>query len=281
LASVLVRQGILTEKLAVTHVGRQLDVLGVDLSSQTLDLQLFERLPLEFCEQNLVFPLRFENGWLLVAVCDPRDTALLARIEARGMHVAVCVALEVSLRHALAEARVALAVGLMKIMPNVQRDIDADMTEIETPDEIRPFRVAARSAHEATLLVVDPEASRRALTEAMLTRSGFRVRTAPNAGDALELSSRGVDLVIIDATMPEFAAFDLCRRLRLQRPNLPVVLTSAQQRGWRFARDVQGALGVAGYLEGPFASSELVDRARAILKLGPVPAQTVELQQSA
>jgi hypothetical protein len=146
LGSVLVRQRVLTEQLAVMYVGRQLDVLGVDLSTQTLDLRLFERLPLEFCEQNLVFPLRFENGWLLVAVRDPRDRALLAKIEARGVHVAVCVALEVSLRHALAEARVALAVGLTRIMPNVQRDIDADMTEIETPDEIRPPRIDPRHA---------------------------------------------------------------------------------------------------------------------------------------
>ena len=47
LASILVRQHILTEKFAVTYLGRQLGVPGVDLSQQEIDLALLSRVTLE------------------------------------------------------------------------------------------------------------------------------------------------------------------------------------------------------------------------------------------
>ena len=47
LASVLVRQNILTEKFAVTYLGRQLGVPGVDLSRTEIDLEVLDLVPLE------------------------------------------------------------------------------------------------------------------------------------------------------------------------------------------------------------------------------------------
>ena len=61
LASILVRQHILTEKFAVTYLGRQLGVPSVDLSKSEVDLGLLDAVPLELCERHLVFPIRVEG----------------------------------------------------------------------------------------------------------------------------------------------------------------------------------------------------------------------------
>ena len=81
LASILVRQKILTEKFAVTYLGRQLGVPPVDLSKTEIDLSLLEVVPLELCERHLVFPVRVEGTRLQLAMSDPMDHVLVSEIE--------------------------------------------------------------------------------------------------------------------------------------------------------------------------------------------------------
>ena len=74
LASILVRKHILTEKFAVTYLGRQVGVPGVDLSQQEIDLALLSKVTLEICEKNLVFPVkvRFQTSDGTATVADRR-----------------------------------------------------------------------------------------------------------------------------------------------------------------------------------------------------------------
>ncbi|HET7745676.1 MAG TPA: hypothetical protein VFM29_00150, partial [Vicinamibacteria bacterium] len=126
LASVLVRQNILTEKFAVTYLGRQLGVPSVDLSRQEIDLALLELVPLEMCERHLVFPLRVEGTRLLLAMSDPLDQKLVAEIEFKsGTRLAPVIALEASIKNAILEARRAQRAGLKKIHPHVQKPKEA------------------------------------------------------------------------------------------------------------------------------------------------------------
>src|SRR5262247_2997083 len=67
LASILVRQKILTEKFAVTYLGRQLGVPSIDLSRAEIDLGLLDVIPLELCERHLLFPVRVEATRLQLA----------------------------------------------------------------------------------------------------------------------------------------------------------------------------------------------------------------------
>ena len=80
LASVLVRQHILTEKFAVTYLGRQLGVPPIDLSKTEIDLSLLDVVPLDMCERSLVFPVRVEGTRLQLAMSDPMDHALVSEI---------------------------------------------------------------------------------------------------------------------------------------------------------------------------------------------------------
>jgi len=122
LASVLVRQCTLTEKFAVTYLGRQLGVPGVDLSRQEIDLELLGKVPLELCERHLVFPIKVQGTRLQIAMADPNDQKLVSEIEFKtGARLAPMIALDASIKNAIVEARRALKAGQKTIRPNVQK----------------------------------------------------------------------------------------------------------------------------------------------------------------
>jgi len=134
LASVLVRQRILTEKFAVTYLGRQLGVPPVDLSKTEIDLSVLEIVPLELCERHLVFPVRIEGTRLQVAMSDPTDHVLVSEIEFKtGVRLAPMIALESSIKNAIIEARRAVKSGAQRITPNVQRHRDGERTAAPPP----------------------------------------------------------------------------------------------------------------------------------------------------
>jgi PAS domain S-box-containing protein len=80
-----------------------------------------------------------------------------------------------------------------------------------------------------TLLIVDDEASVRALVQYVLEQAGFAVLTAADgqAGvDLFERVGRDVDAVLLDLTMPRLSGLEALRELRRLRPGVPVVLMS-------------------------------------------------------
>ena len=134
LASILVRQKILTEKFAVTYLGRQLGVPPVDFSRTEIDLSILEMLPLELCERHLVFPVKIEGTRLQIAMSSPTDHVLVSEIEFKtGVRLAPMIALESSIKNAIVEARRAQKTGQRKIMPNVQRPREADKAAAAAP----------------------------------------------------------------------------------------------------------------------------------------------------
>jgi len=134
LASILVRQRILTEKFAVTYLGRQLGVPAVDLSKQEIDISMLNVVPLELCERHLVFPVRVEGTRLQLAMSDPLDHVLVSEIEFKtGVRLAPMIALESSIKNAILEARRALKAGRAMIAPNVQRLRDGEPAPAPAP----------------------------------------------------------------------------------------------------------------------------------------------------
>src|SRR6202522_1625818 len=82
-----------------------------------------------------------------------------------------------------------------------------------------------------TVLIADDDRSIRTVLTQALGRSGYQVRTTGNAATLWRWVEDGEgDLVITDVVMPDENGLDLIPRIRRIRPDLRVVVMSAQSK---------------------------------------------------
>src|SRR5262249_60076092 len=92
------------------------------------------------------------------------------------------------------------------------------------------------------ILVADDDAAIRTVLNQALSRAGYEVRSTSNAATLWRWVSQGEgDLVITDVVMPDENAFDLLPRIKKMRPELPVIIMSAQNTFITAARRSQKA----------------------------------------
>jgi DNA-binding response OmpR family regulator len=306
LASVLVRQNILTEKFAVTYLGRQLGMPPVDLSKSEIDLGLLDVVPLELCERHLVFPVRIEGTRLQIAMSDPMDHALVSEIEFKtGVRLAPMIALESSVKNAILEARRAIKAGQRRISPNVQKSRPAPAAAPPRPAQdgqerqripLVPLEERERAVIETlagaplhtpavaavervpaveeiqTILAVDDEPEILRVMQGLLEARKYRVVTARSGREALaKVRETMPDLVILDGMLPEVHGFEICRQLKTSERfrHIPVILVSGVHTGWRFAADVKEKYGADEFVEKPFETADLLRRVEALLSRTP------------
>ncbi|MCA3562781.1 MAG: nitrogen regulation protein NR(I) [Methylocystis sp.] len=107
-----------------------------------------------------------------------------------------------------------------------------------------------------TILVADDDAAIRTVVGQALTRAGYEVKTASNAAALWKLVQGGEgDLIVTDVMMPDENAFDLIPRIRKLRPQVPIVVMSAQNTFMTAIRASER--GAYEYLPKPFDLSEL------------------------
>ena len=108
-----------------------------------------------------------------------------------------------------------------------------------------------------SILVADDDAAIRTVLNQALSRAGYEVRSTGNAATLWRWVSQGDgDLVITDVVMPDENAFDLLPRIKKIRPELPVVVMSAQNTFMTAIRASER--GAYEYLPKPFDLKELI-----------------------
>jgi len=109
----------------------------------------------------------------------------------------------------------------------------------------------------ATILVADDDAAIRTVLNQALSRAGYDVRITSNAATLWRWVSAGDgDMVITDVVMPDENAFDLLPRIKRIRPDLPVLVMSAQNTFMTAIRASEK--GAYDYLPKPFDLTELI-----------------------
>src|SRR5215210_4836945 len=107
------------------------------------------------------------------------------------------------------------------------------------------------------ILVADDDSAIRTVLNQALSRAGYEVRSTGNAATLWRWVSQGDgDLVISDVVMPDENAFDLLPRIKKLRPELPVVIMSAQNTFMTAIRASER--GAYEYLPKPFDLKELI-----------------------
>ena len=116
----------------------------------------------------------------------------------------------------------------------------------------RPSGPRLRLPEQCTVLVVEDHAINQLVLRGMLLKLGYRVRTADNGAQALELlRAERVDGVLLDCQMPVMDGFATCRALR-QLPgcsDLPVLAVTAHSHSGDRERCL--AAGMNDYLAKP------------------------------
>jgi two-component system OmpR family response regulator len=117
----------------------------------------------------------------------------------------------------------------------------------------------------ASILVVDDEEGLADLVASALRFAGYEAHTEGNGYDALRrIQSNPPDLVVLDVNMPELDGFEVCRRIRRDGIQTPVIFLTARddiedlRTGFRHGGD--------DYLTKPFSLEELGLRIEALLR---------------
>ncbi len=115
------------------------------------------------------------------------------------------------------------------------------------------------------VLVVDDEANIVQLARLYLEREGFRVQAVSDGKTAVELVERDHPaFVILDVMLPELDGFEVCRRLRANGNNVPILMLTARDEDYDKILGLE--LGADDYMTKPFNPRELVARVKAILR---------------
>ncbi len=130
------------------------------------------------------------------------------------------------------------------------------------------------------ILVADDDAAIRTVLNQALSRAGYEVRLTSNAATLWRWVNEGEgDLVVTDVIMPDENAFDLLPRIKRLRPDLPIIVMSAQNT---FMTAIKASeRGAYEYLPKPFDLTELVSIiARALTEPKTKPATNTRDQDN-
>ncbi len=116
------------------------------------------------------------------------------------------------------------------------------------------------------VMVVDDEETVRTVARLALEKAGFRVLTASDGKDAIEVFRREggrIDLILLDLTMPHLNGEETFRELRRMKPDVRVVLSS----GYNEMDTINkfAGKGLAGFIQKPYRPVDLIARIRSVL----------------
>ena len=115
------------------------------------------------------------------------------------------------------------------------------------------------------ILAIEDDPGIRRMLERGLTGAGHQVLTAASGEDgALLTMDEGLDVVLLDISLPDLSGHDVLARIRARRPGLPVLMLTARDDLETKVRAFDA--GADDYLTKPFAFDELLARIRALTR---------------
>jgi DNA-binding response OmpR family regulator len=115
------------------------------------------------------------------------------------------------------------------------------------------------------ILVAEDQADIRDLLVMNLQQSGYAVTAVPDGGAALAAEHQQPhDLLMLDLMMPGLDGLEVCKALRAQGRDTPILMLTA--RSTELDRVLGLELGADDYLAKPFSMAELLARVKALLR---------------
>lgn len=98
-----------------------------------------------------------------------------------------------------------------------------------------------------------------------LTFEGYSVLSSADGQEGLQIAlEKHVDLLLLDIMLPGINGYEICRRLKKEKPELPIIMITA--RGSEMDKVGGLDMGADDCLTKPFSIPELLARIRAVLR---------------
>jgi len=124
---------------------------------------------------------------------------------------------------------------------------------------------------QAKVLVADYDAKSLSTLGGWVERAGYHSILVNNGNEALaKVESDQPDLCIIDPMLPGINGFNVSQQIRLKRPKLPIVISTAVYKGEKYQRDAKVKYGVSAYLEKPYSEEQLGQTIASLLQVKAV-----------
>ena len=115
------------------------------------------------------------------------------------------------------------------------------------------------------ILVIEDDLSILTGLQDNLSMEGYEVSTAVNGIDGLNLIlEKNFDLLILDIMLPGMNGFEICKKVKKEKPLLPIIILTA--RSSEMDKIAGLDYGADDYMCKPFSIAELLARIRAILR---------------
>jgi CheY-like chemotaxis protein len=123
------------------------------------------------------------------------------------------------------------------------------------------------SESEKTILVADDESHILHVVSLKLRNAGFRVLTARDGAEALEIAQQQhPDLLITDYHMPQLSGLELCQRMKQDErtSDIPAIMLTA--RGYHLEPSDTEQSGILRMLSKPFSPRHLLSTVNEVLQ---------------
>ena len=117
----------------------------------------------------------------------------------------------------------------------------------------------------AKILIIEDDATILRVVKDNFVSQGYEVQTARDGAKGLEAAlNDGPDLIVLDIMLPEMNGFEICRAVRLEKLEMPILMLTAKGQEEDIVRGLE--LGADDYITKPFSMRELLARAQAFLR---------------
>jgi DNA-binding response OmpR family regulator len=117
------------------------------------------------------------------------------------------------------------------------------------------------------VLIADDDADIVRFVALNLRLEGFEVVVADNGQDALDTAlDRHPSLILLDTMMPRMDGYEVCSRLRDERPNTPIRVIMLTAKSLDADRVMAFTAGADDWVTKPFDPADLVSKVRAHLR---------------